>query len=58
MWNASEFLASKSSSNFLTLIEVSDLKIFLPFEIMKKDRGSCVIIRRGLRETLFKKNDL
>lgn len=58
MWNASEFLASKSSSNFLTLIEVSDLRIFMPFEIMKKDRGSWVLIRRGLRDTLFKKNDL
>lgn len=58
MWNSSEFLASKSSSNFLTLIEISDLKIFLPFEIMKKDRGSWVVIRSGLRDTLFKKKDL
>jgi len=58
MWNSLEFLASKSSSKFLTLIEVASLKLFLPFDITKKDRGSWVIIRNGLRNTLFQKTTL
>ena len=49
----SEFLDLKANSKFLTLIGIKKIILIPEFSINKSDRTSWVVIRRGLRNTLF-----
>lgn len=57
LWNYDPgFLEDKVSSKFLTLMDITELKVIPPIEISKKDRISWLLLRDGLNNTLFEKN--
>lgn len=50
-----DFFANKSTSNFLTLVELDEIKKVEPINTGKNDRTAWSVLRPGNRGTLFQK---